>query len=153
MRFSTHCITSWKSPRYIIFSDYLWTYLSKLHSLSRNNSVHLKPEGNIFTIVCRRSQNYSRIYLEGNLKKYQYLLFSNIIVQFEIKMSSNYLLRFSKGLCLNYCFTDWLVNNLLLKNALSPTTYWLRVRITLAMIKILFFFNVATIYNPVRILC
>jgi len=96
----------------------------KLRSSGKNNSASLTPKGDIFTVGCRRSQNFSRIYLKGTtlkfenemkgnfLKKYQSLFLSNAFVQFEHDMCSHYLLRFGKRLCLDYCFTDWLVNSL-----------------------------------------
>lgn len=97
---------------------------NKLRSSGKHNSVSLTPKGDIFTVGCRRSQNFSRIYLKGTtlkfenemkgnfLKKYQSLFLSNAFVQFEQGMCSHYLLRFGKRLCLDYCFTDWLVNSL-----------------------------------------
>lgn len=44
---------------------------NKLRSGGKHNSVSLTPKGDITTVGCRRSQNYSRIYLEGNVLKFE----------------------------------------------------------------------------------
>jgi hypothetical protein len=44
---------------------------NKLRSSGKHNSVSLTPKGDIFTIGCRRSQNFSRVYLKGTTLKFE----------------------------------------------------------------------------------
>jgi hypothetical protein len=62
--------------------------------------------------------------MKGNfLKNYNYLLTSGNLLQFESKMTFHFFVRFAKRLCLDYCFTDWLVTTLRLGRNLIDNNY------------------------------
>jgi hypothetical protein len=93
----------------------------ELNQRDRNVSLEKNSKGFILGIGSRRSNNYFRIYERKNslkfehemkgkfLQKYQLLLVSNRLEEFEQKLSSHFLLSFGKLLPLQYSYLDWLV--------------------------------------------